>query len=856
MVDVSDGRRAAAPSGTGVRARPPDPRARAFALVVATAALTFSLIVLAGWATATEVLVRIAPSSGAAVRPWTAVLVLLCAIGLGARALRRPRIATIVIATELMLVGALLLVGIGTDWLDDLLFPGALDDLDQVGRPLTVTILTTAALGVSLGFDPRPRIARWTVGLTDVGVAIIGVGAISWAGFGAHSTTGFPDHDELSVPLIATAGALALGRLLLRPDIPPVSYLTRHSLGGVLSRAIASTLIATPIAVWLLLITGPEEGWWSVEGGAALIVLLGIAVPFFVAVLVARFSDRVTSALSESEARFRLALANAPIGMAIVSLDGAWLVVNPGLCAMFDRSESELRGLTWQELTHPDDLAADLVLVNSAIAGEIDHYRMEKRYLKADGSVFWGLLSVALVRDTTGTPLSFISQIEDVTERRIHEARLRELALHDSLTQLPNRSLLLDRLERGLAVDASGTAILYLDLDHFKVINDSLGHSVGDDLLKIIGARVVEATRPNDTVARLGGDEFAVLCMDLDDAEEASAIARRLVSEISKPLFVAERDLVITASVGIALARPSDTAETVLRNADISMYQAKRAGRNRYEMFYDTLGALAYSRFELEAAVRAALSDEQFVVHYQSQHELTTGTVVGTEALVRWQHPDQGLLLPGTFLPIAEEAGLMADIGERVLEHALRECGTWLATARPALGLSVNLAPAQLARPDFVPTLLATLERNEVEPSQLCLEMTESSLFITTGGAADVLRELADHGVRFAADDFGTGYASLSMLTDLPVTMLKIDQSFTAGLSDRRSRNEAVVRAIIGLGERLDVDVIAEGVETEQQAARLVELGCRYAQGFLYAHPRPADECFAGEVADRGGGYD
>jgi len=817
--------------------------AKVFALGVATVVALASLVVLVGWMTDTNLLTRLAPGGHTHIVPWAAVLLILLAIALGARVLERPPIAA---GATLLMFGLGLAVTISGDQsgLARALFPDRLDTVHLAGGPLVAGFFVMTAIGVSLVADPPPRVARWTVGVVDLAVLVAGIAALCWSAYGATEGPALPDSSRVSVPVIVMLAALALGRLALRPDIPPVAILRRQTLGGALSRGILSTLVAAPLVVGVVVVAGPERGWWGLEaGGVALVVMIFVAV-LAGAVLVARFSDRVTSALSESEARFRLALENAPIGIALVGAEGSWLHVNPALTRMFGYSEDELRSLTWQDITHPADVEVDQALVDQTLSGEIDHYSMEKRYFRSDGRVIWGLLTVGLVRDPAGAPRYFISQIEDVTERHAADARLRALALHDALTDLPNRNLLIERLDQVLAADASAStvAVLYLDLDRFKVVNDSLGHIAGDELLKLVARRVADITRPGDTVARLGGDEFAVVCTELDSLDTAIAIAHRLLANIAEPLLVGGREVVATASVGIAMARANDTSETLLRNADIAMYQAKQRGRQRVEVFSDTLGAIAHSRFEVEAAIREALREDQFVVHYQTQHAIPTGEVVGVEALVRWQHPERGLLPPDTFLPIAEEVGLIADVGARVLDRALDECADWLSSAALPLGLAVNITPAQLADPTFDEVLLAALARSGIAPQQLCLEMTETSLFTTTGGAADTLRRLDAAGICIAADDFGTGYASLAILTQLPVTLLKIDHSFTAAMTDSGSSHRAVVEAIIGLGRQLAITVIAEGVETAEQATLLLELGCAYAQGFHFSHPMSGHE--------------
>jgi EAL domain-containing protein (putative c-di-GMP-specific phosphodiesterase class I) len=322
-----------------------------------------------------------------------------------------------------------------------------------------------------------------------------------------------------------------------------------------------------------------------------------------------------------------------------------------------------------------------------------------------------------------------------------------------------------------------------------------------------------------------------------------TSLAERIASAVSKPSIVANRDLTVTASVGIAISKAGDTVESLLGNADIAMYQAKKQGRDRIEVFFDSLGSLAQSRFEVEAAIREGLKAGQFDVYYQTQNDLGSANVHGFEALVRWRHPDRGLLVPAQFLTIAEEAGLLGAIGDQVLRQAFAECGATLAAT--TLELAVNVIPTQVARPGFADWLLELLHDHDVAPEQLCLEMPETSLFATTGPAADTLRTLATHGIRLAVDDFGTGFASLSTLAELPISVLKIDRSFVARLNNLRRNDDAIIAAVINLSDRLGIQVIAEGVETQQQADQLRRLGCHVGQGLHYCVPAPWREIYA-----------
>ncbi|GAB3882372.1 hypothetical protein GCM10029964_040020 [Kibdelosporangium lantanae] len=445
-----------------------------------------------------------------------------------------------------------------------------------------------------------------------------------------------------------------------------------------------------------------------------------------------------------------------------------------------------------------------------------------------------------------GRALYFVTQIEDVTERRAAEARLVHQALHDSLTGLPNRALLMDRLRQVLARSArypTLTAVVFIDLDGFKDINDSLGHDIGDQVLREIGGRIEHHVRPSDTVARLGGDEFVVLCTDLRVEQNIVEICERLTEALAKPAIVGGFEVEVTASIGIALSDggSSVTPEEMLRNADAAMYGAKTQGKNRWEIYDESRRARAVDRVAISSSLRQALRDERFVLHFQPVVELETGLPVAVESLVRLDDPGRGLLPPSAFIQVAEESGLIVPIGTYVLEQACLQLAEWRATGAvtPDLRAAVNLSARQATQPDLARTVERALAQANLEPTALALELTETVLMEAEPSTLRQLEEIREMGVGLGIDDFGTGYSSLSYLKRLPFSIIKVDRSFVAGLVTDPSDRE-IVTAVIRLGQALGLTTIAEGVEDVAQFTLLRELGCDQAQGTCSAGRWPA----------------
>jgi len=685
---------------------------------------------------------------------------------------------------------------------------------------------------------------------------------------------------------------------------------------------------------------------------------------------------RTEDALREARDRFRSIFDHAPIGVAVVSLEGRYLQVNRSLCEILGYTEEELQALTWQEITHPDDLAVSSAFVRRILEGEFPRYHLEKRFLHSDGHIVWASLSVSLLRNAEDEPLSFVSQIQDVTERKeveqviveseerfrslvqyssdiitileadgtvrytspavekvmgykpeeqvgtnafesVHpddrdraldtfaeilkrpglhpplefrlphkdgswrylehivnnllddpvvrgvvittrdvternamEDQLHHQAFHDPLTGLPNRTLFMDRLEHAVTLAnrrGSKVAVLFIDLDNFKVVNDSLGHNAGDQLLIAVAERLMACLRSEDTAARLGGDEFTILVEDIVSVGEVVQLAGRIADILQPPFALEEQEVVPTVSTGIALSNSAhEQPADLLRHADLAMYRAKHRGKARYEVFEPTMGANAVERLLLETGLRRALVRQQFRVYYQPIVALDNDKIAGVEALVRWEHPKRGLLPPEAFLAVAEETGLIVRIGQWVLQEAGKQARIWQERypGTPPLTVSVNLSTREFFHPKLVAEVL---DESEIDPASLQLEITEGAMKANGTYSADrILRNLKHIGVQLAIDDFGLGYSSLSYLKRFPVDFLKIDRSFIAGLGGgpnvASTKDAEIVKAMIQLTHALGLKVIAEGVETSEQLGRLRNMKCDLAQGNYFSEPLPSEE--------------
>ena len=550
--------------------------------------------------------------------------------------------------------------------------------------------------------------------------------------------------------------------------------------------------------------------------------------------------------LDESEERFQAVFEESPIGLAILASDYRFLRVNRALSRMLGYDAEELMRLKVDDVTRPEDGDARAERARELVSGEKAGHDVETWLVTKAGETRRGHVTSAVMGRRFGAQAEVICTVEDITERIEAQARVTHLALHDELTGLANRNLVMDRLHIAQArAQRSGTfvGLLFLDLDGFKAVNDSLGHEAGDALVIEVARRIESVLRPSDTAARLGGDEFLVCCDDLGaDAGDAQAAALHVVDRIAAALAEPMDGSLeaTTASIGIALVRGTQqSSDTVLRNADQAMYRAKQQGAARFELFDEALQARAADRVTVRDGLALALERDELVVHYQPIASLEDGHVIGAEALVRWDHPDRGCLLPGEFLDVAEESGLIVPLGDWVLKRACRDVARWRQTIGPDLLVTVNASARQLRDETLASSIEEALSDHGLQAGALEIELTETMLIEATPATREQLDALRTLGVHVGLDDFGTGYASLSYLRRLPVDFVKIDRSFVAALGES-SDDEAIINAIVDLCHALGLRVVTEGVESLAQQRMVQAMGCDYAQGWHFGRPRAA----------------
>jgi diguanylate cyclase (GGDEF)-like protein/PAS domain S-box-containing protein len=529
-------------------------------------------------------------------------------------------------------------------------------------------------------------------------------------------------------------------------------------------------------------------------------------------------------------------------------LQGECLYVSPSIERVlgFTREEWMSSHSMWDRLVHPDDFVR-VMTAEAECARSGEKLVQEYRLRAADDRWIWIRDEMTVVRGPGDhlDPL-FYGVFLDVTDRKRMESELERLALYDPLTGLPNRALFADRLGHALERRAhtSATAVYFIDLDRFKRINDSLGHAAGDEVLREVARRLQSALRPEDTVARFGGDEFTILCESVGGVFEAVGVADRLQGPISEPIMAGGAELRLSASIGFTLAEVGELVEgqRLIEDADAAMYRAKERGGARAELFDSAMRERAVEAMTVEQELQRGLERGELRLHYQPLVDLDTGRLLGAEALLRWEHPERGLLAPAVFLEVAEESGLIIEIGAWAVREACRQLKEWQRRgAASDLGLSVNLGARELTHPDVVATVLGAVRGAGIDPGSLCIEVTETTAMADRASGFRALRELSRAGVRVAIDDFGTGYSSLEHLRSMPADILKIDRSFVHGMSNDSSDN-ALVAATLALGRALGMGVVAEGIETDEQASSLRDFACSIGQGDLFARPLPPEE--------------
>ena len=826
------------------RAHEPPGWPATFARIAAAAAIAVAAVVLLGWLIDADSLKRFLPGAvdmktNAAVGVVMAGVAVLLKVG---DLSHRRRLVGDGLGLVCVVLGLVTLAEYVTGWqpgIDEQLFSESLTAVrtSSPNRMAASVAMSLVLLGAAVVLTGRGR--RRTAAAQCLAGLVGMLAALALVGYGYGSLLLYQWRRSTAAAIPAGIALLLLGAaVVVAARGPPISLLTSQRPGGMLARRVLPLIVVIPLgAGWLLHVAG-QRGWADPALQTALGSLTTVALLTLLTLGTALGLERADAARAAAEAPLRLALQTTPIGAAILDLDGRFVEVNDAMCQIFGIDAATLATMTSWDVSHPDEVAADRERFARLVRGETATTVTEERYVRADGDICWLLVARALVRDDSDAAAYVISQAQDITDAKRIQDRLVHQASHDQLTGLPNRVLLLDRLHHALARSARtgySVALMFCDLDHFKVINDSLGHEAGDRVLLTVADRMTSAVRTSDTVARVGGDEFVVLAEDIDLAY-AAALANRIRLGVRQPLDVNHRQLLPTVSVGVALGEGARGigAGDLLRDADYALYRAKERGRDSVEMFEEALRQRAVESFEVESELRAAVAADALALHYQPIIDLDAGRVTGYEALLRWPRGADTTWTPDKFLHVAEETGLIIPIGDWVLDRAAA-----FAAARPDAFVSVNLSVRQLYHPQLIEHVQGVLARHDLRPDRLHLELVESALIGPGGAALATLRGLHDIGVRFAVDDFGTGYSALSYLHDLPVAELKIDRSFT-GRIGLGTGAERIIEALIVLGRTLGLDVVAEGVETRDQAEWLVRRHCPKAQGFYYGRPAPA----------------
>ena len=576
--------------------------------------------------------------------------------------------------------------------------------------------------------------------------------------------------------------------------------------------------------------------------GLALLSVLGTAFIMRLLGETTALKEQAEAGVRSSEERFRSLVRNASDAICVADSEGRVVTLTAPIEHITGYRPEEYLGKIGFDFIHPDDMGAAIALNADALAQPGRVFRGELRAVHRDGSWRWAEISIMNLLDDPAVK-GIVANFHDITERKQFEEKLTFDAYHDHLTGLSNRTAFHEALTRALARarrHGRPNAVLFLDLDRFKLINDSLGHEVGDHLLIEVAERLRTCLRPEDVVSRFGGDEFAVLLEDIAGNDDAIQVADRIIELLRQPLPLASREIFLTTSIGIAVVRDGDSDPgELLREADQAMYRAKAAGGCRWELFDENVAPRMVERLELETELWRAVERRELLLHFQPEVSLFTGEIVAVEALIRWQHPERGLVAPGSFIPLAEETDLVVAIDRFVLAEACRSAHGWQATLGPVT-VSVNLSPRWLRRPHSYDEIVEIVALSELDPKRLQLEVTER-LALGDDGAVGTLERLRQTGLRVAVDDFGTGHSALGYLRRFPIDVIKLDRSFVERV-DHVSPEAAIVQAVIALGHALDMHITAEGVERAEQVERLRSLGCDSAQGHYFSMPVPAEE--------------
>jgi diguanylate cyclase (GGDEF)-like protein/PAS domain S-box-containing protein len=651
--------------------------------------------------------------------------------------------------------------------------------------------------------------------------------------------TGCPDLEE------------ALRRI--ENDQIDIVFLDARSMNGGLRETVfrIKSRGCEPPSVVALSVNDHATGAMLLESGVCDYVLAGGVHPTYLPGVVRSLMERrkLSKALSFSEERYaRLLRSVTDYTYSVAINDGGPVSTShsPGCAAVtgYSPNEYDADPNLWFRMIHEADREAVLQMSSQIVAGRTPQ-PLEHRIVHRDGSIRW-IRNTPLPRyDQYGRLIAYDGLVKDITDQKRAEEDLRHAAYHDSLTGLPNRELFYDRLQQALihAKRYDGMlAVMFLDLDRFKEINDTLGHRAGDHVLASVAGRLTNCARESDTVARYGGDEFLLLFPGIRQAPEAALIARKLNDALSEAYVLHDQEIVVTSSIGISLyPENGDDAETLIKFADVAMYQSKSEVSGSYRFYTHTMNAEAHQRLLIENHLRKALERNEFVLHYQPQVELASGRIVGNEALLRWRHPRFGLLAPREFIPVAEDTGLIIPIGAWAIETACAQNMQWQETCGQPIRMAVNLSMRQFRQHNVTQTVESILRKSGLSAPLLDLELTESVIMKDEASTIETLRELKALGVNLTIDDFGTGYSSLRYLKDLPVNALKLDQSFVGALSEGGYQGE-ISKTIITLAHTLGLRVIAEGVETVDQLERLRGMGCDEMQGHLFSRPVPSEE--------------